>query len=73
MSFDPRLIAVAEAIYLQHFATAHGSVVSAMRLVEKHPFDPEGPDGEDYLREAAAAINAWTFANAANSGGDQVE
>lgn len=63
MNIDPRLIAVAEAIYLQHFATAHGSVPSAMRLVEKRPFDPEGPDGEDYLREAAAAINAWEEAN----------
>ena len=63
MDIDPRLIAVAEAIYLQHFITAHGSTASAMRLVERRPCDPEGPDGADYLREAAAAINAWEEVN----------
>lgn len=59
MNIHPRLLAVAEAIYFQHLVTAHGSMTSAMRLVESRPFDPDGPDGQDYLREAAAAINAW--------------
>lgn len=59
MNADPRLIHVAEAIRLQHFVTALGSTTTAQRVMTDRPFDPEGPEGQDYLREAAAAIKAW--------------
>lgn len=50
---------VASALYLEHFVVAHGSRTSAERLVATRPFDPDGPAGQDFLREAVAAINAW--------------
>ena len=62
MKIHPAVLAAAAAIHREHYTIAFGSATTAARHVEKHPFDPESPTGEDFLREAVAAIAAWEVA-----------